>query len=75
MVNRVTNRFEYCDDWGIHREDVARVVPGFIYFKKKAWDGHELRFNVLESRVEQYLPDKKYWDVFVADVFQAGFID
>ena len=71
----VAMRFEVCDDWGVHVYSVDSVDEIAVYFKEKTLgDDRPLRFNKKESRLEVLLPGG-YWDVFVADIFQAGFVD
>ena len=59
------------DDYGENTFEISSERDG-VY--QKTCDGHRLRYNEREGRVEQYDEDKGRWDVYIAHIYSANFI-
>ena len=54
--------------YGTHRYLVKGVMDeGSFSFREKDLEGHSLRFNNKEHRVEFFNPDTENWDIYISD--------
>ncbi len=74
-MSTVKGWLEIVDDFGGHKYTVTRISDGCYYFKEKTLlEDHKLRYNEMECRIEEYLPESGTWDVYIQYIYQADFL-
>ena len=71
---KILGWMDVVDDFGNHRYRVTRISDGCYYFAEKTLGSdHKLRYNSKEGRIEEFVPEKDYWDVFSQYIYQTDF--
>lgn len=59
------------DDYGEKTYGVSCEKDGMVYLTNRNISGWRLRFNPAEGRIEHFNPEKQFWDVEIAHLYQV----